>query len=186
MMINMISFVEQFSLFFGSMYIHPKSRGMSGKNFQDKPAHWTSWLHLGWAWSTSPTGGFIAGPLPLPDTASAPFRCCAAATWSLEVGRQPTGRQLGGVPREREVWLHYYQWKNVRTYSYMMALSRERILNVRLKVRFRIDILTILFLWTYVCSVQVCYILSEEVCRDIFSDEHGIQNLDEFSYFPSE
>ena len=44
--------------------------------------------------------GLIAGPLSLLDPASSTLRCCAAATWSSEVGRQPTERQgetRGGV-----------------------------------------------------------------------------------------
>ena len=47
-----------------------------------------------------PLRGLIAGPLSLLDPASSTFRCCAAATWSSEVGRQPTERQgetRGGV-----------------------------------------------------------------------------------------
>ena len=91
----------------------------------------------------------------------------------------------GGFPGEREVWLHYYQWKNGKTKIIYDGVENEYWIFV-----WKWD--SELIFWRFFFCERTCVefkyvcILSEEVCRNIFSDEHGIQNLDEFSYFPSE
>lgn len=113
--------------------------------------------------------GLIAGPLSLLDPASSTFRCCAAATWSSEVGRQPTERQgetRGGVTVLTCVFTYIYH--GVEN-EYILRWDEELI-----------------FWWflTFLCGctcVEFKDVLSvtllEDVCTNLCICEHGINNF---------
>ncbi len=102
----------------------------------------------------------------------------------------------GGVPGEREVWLHLpvfrmmhvldsrsYQWAKFGIWTswvYLYISWWEWITEYWfLSERLRIDMLMILnfSLRMCLCWVQVRQTLLEEVCTDICSGEHGIHNF---------